>query len=200
YLYGETRTTARGRKMAELWEECAEAEAAADDPRVAEIRALIAEERAALAEEDRLLRRREEMEIEQPENTGWPGLHPLGEEWQRAALGIERLDRQINAKIRLLIRLEKRAQSEVVAAASSPPVSNNNNRRPEAAATESTAATQRATKIRGTKPSDPLESITEPIVIASYTSHNDPAAPSQPGRAAGSTAPAPVSVAAGAGK
>ncbi len=201
YLYGETRTTARGRRLAELWEGCAKAEAAADDPRVAEIRALIAEERAALAEEEQLFRRRQEIEIEQPENTGWPGLHPLDEAWQRAALGIERLDRQINAKIRLLIRLQARAAQtnrantrmdlkEDGGESFAHATAFHGGERMEEGSDRSllVPAPGDDAKIRGTKPSDPLESTNEPTRIASYSSQDDPAAPRGPRRAAGSTA------------
>ena len=108
-LWGLSQTTLRGDKVGELWCACEEDKAGPKDPRVPEIRALLEEERAALAEEEALFRRRLEIDIEQPADQAFAGLHPLGEKWQSALAGIERLDRQINAKIRLLLRLQSKA-------------------------------------------------------------------------------------------
>src|SRR5487761_864735 len=90
-----------------------------DDARVAAMRALIDEERAALAEEAELVRRAQQIEIERPEDPAWPALHPLDEIWKETVERLEKLERQINAKIRLLLRLEKRA---VEAGFSPPPI------------------------------------------------------------------------------
>ncbi|HEV2418746.1 MAG TPA: hypothetical protein VGX94_13155, partial [Terriglobia bacterium] len=112
FVWGKTPNTARGREFLRLYDQCAEKRAKADDPRVAQLLAWIAEERVALAEEEGLEARARALDVEQPEETGWPELRPLGKAWQEAERRLWQMERQIDAKIRLLLRLEKRAQDE----------------------------------------------------------------------------------------
>ncbi|MGH9378916.1 MAG: hypothetical protein ACRD1I_08955, partial [Terriglobia bacterium] len=77
----------------------------------AQMLALIEDERAALVEEEALWRRQEAWDLEPPEETSWPELRPLDETWQTMERRLLLLDRQVDAKIRLLLRLEKRATS-----------------------------------------------------------------------------------------
>ncbi|HEV2417787.1 MAG TPA: hypothetical protein VGX94_08290, partial [Terriglobia bacterium] len=112
FVWGQTPNTARGREFLRLYDQCAEKRAKADDPRVAQLLAWIAEERAALAEEEGLEARERAIDVEQPEEMSWPELRPLGEAWQEAERRLQQMERQIDAKIRLLLRLEKRAQNE----------------------------------------------------------------------------------------
>src|SRR5579875_3337148 len=81
----------------------------------AQILALLAAERGALDEEEALFQRQQQMELDPPDNP----LDPLSETWQQMLQQLERLDRQINAKIRLLLRLEQRPAASP--AASPPP-------------------------------------------------------------------------------
>ena len=53
-------------------------------------------------------REQQKMEIRQREDPGRPELRPLSDTWQQMVANIEKLDRQINAKIGLLLRLKKR--------------------------------------------------------------------------------------------
>ncbi|MGH9401507.1 MAG: hypothetical protein ACRD2P_05300, partial [Terriglobia bacterium] len=110
--------TARGREFLSLWNQCDEKRPKADDPRVQQLLAWIEEERAALVEQEALYRRQEELEIERPEETG--GLDPLDETWQAITHQLQQLDRQIDAKIRLLLRLEKRAHTDTADTAGEP--------------------------------------------------------------------------------
>jgi hypothetical protein len=123
FLYGQTPATGRGKKLKDLWNSCTipagpdyvpstkTVKPLPDDPRIAVMQALIDEERAALVEEAELARRACEIEVEQPEDPAWPVLQPLDETWKETVGRLEKLDRQINAKIRLLLRLEQRAAS-----------------------------------------------------------------------------------------
>jgi hypothetical protein len=106
-LFGKTPSGPRGRRLIELWQQCREAGCDADDPRAKEILGLIIEERTGLEKEEALFRRQQELEIAQPEDLGYPELHPLSDAWQTLFANLERLDRQINAKIGLLLRLKK---------------------------------------------------------------------------------------------
>jgi hypothetical protein len=65
--------------------------------------------RAAVEEEGELLRRQRELD---DQDDGSIAFGPLDETWQKLALGLERLNRQINAKVRLLLRLQQRAAKE----------------------------------------------------------------------------------------
>ena len=133
FLYGQSPGTARGKRLRALWYACAievgpgyvptdaPLQPLPDDARVAAMRALIDEERAALAEEAELVRRVQQMEVEQPEDPAWPALHPLDEIWKETVERLEKLERQINAKIRLLLRLEKRAVEAGFSPAPVPP-------------------------------------------------------------------------------
>jgi hypothetical protein len=116
FLYGKTPSTARGRQLRKLWKQCEQARAKADDPRAAHILALLAEERAALDEEEALFAREQQMELDEPQSP----IDPLSETGQEMMRQLERLDRQINAKIRLLLRLEQRASAAAQAAPPSP--------------------------------------------------------------------------------
>jgi hypothetical protein len=171
FLYGESPDTVRGQQIASLWNECAceagngylrsdaNPKPMPDDPRVGQMLALIAEERAALAEEAGLARRRLELDIECPEPSDPPALSPLAQTWEAAEGRLEKLDRQINAKVRLLIRLQQHAakmnadppgatEAAPVGAGLAPP------RAPQAAP----PPTAGPVKTRGTKPIQPLES------------------------------------------
>jgi|GEM_PF-5331910 len=134
FLYGQSPGTARGKQIKALWHSCAlevgrgyvptdaPLKPLPDDPRVAAMLALIDEERAALVEEAELARRSQQIEIERPEDPAWPVLHPLDEIWKETVERLEKLERQINAKIRLLLRLEKRAVEAGSKPAPVPPV------------------------------------------------------------------------------
>ena len=115
FLYGQNPSTARGRQLHDLWKQCEQTSAPADDPKAAQILALLAAEREALDEEEALFQRQQQMELDPPDNP----LDPLSETWQQMLQQLERLDRQINAKIRLLLRLEQRPAASP--AASPPP-------------------------------------------------------------------------------
>src|SRR5579875_3760720 len=104
FLYGQNPSTARGRQLHDLWKQCEQTSAPADDPTAAQILALLTAERGALDEEEALFQRQQQMELDPPDNP----LDPLSETWQQMLQQLERLDRQINAKIRLLLRLEQR--------------------------------------------------------------------------------------------
>src|SRR5579875_3253898 len=50
FLYGQNPSTARGRQLHDLWKQCEQTSAPADDPKAAQILALLAAERGALDE------------------------------------------------------------------------------------------------------------------------------------------------------
>src|SRR5579883_1618212 len=130
FLYGQNPSTARGRQLHDLWKQCEQTSAPADDPKAAQILALLAAEREALDEEEALFQRQQQMELDPPDNP----LDPLSETWQQMLQQLERLDRQINAKIRLLLRLEQRPAASP--AASPPPATHPAATAPQAAPDE----------------------------------------------------------------
>ncbi len=108
-LYDSDPSTARGRKLRDLWSECKADTPGPDDPRMQQMLAWIAEEHAALLEEEQLFRRQKELENEQDEHSDALALCPLDETWQEMVRQLQQLDRQINAKIRLLLHLQRAA-------------------------------------------------------------------------------------------
>jgi hypothetical protein len=176
FLYGKDPTTMRGQTVRELWWDCAHDQAKGDDPRARRLLALLAEERAAVEEEGELLRRQQELD---DQDDGASAFGPLDETWQKLATGLERLDRQINAKVRLLLRLQQRAAKEKDGAANSggdgEPASSPDTQDATAGAYIAPSAmcadqdcaggddvasdVVANSKIDGTKPSEPLESI-----------------------------------------
>ncbi|MGH9407158.1 MAG: hypothetical protein ACRD3D_15165 [Terriglobia bacterium] len=167
FLYGLLPDTLRGKKMKDLWFQCSQDQAAPEDPRALQILALLAEERAAFDEEEALAERWRELQIEQPESSDWPELRALDEDWQQLVSRLERLDRQINAKVRLLLRLEHRASHAVAAVRQQPGSAElfcNSAASLQAhaqAAEFLKSETLRYTKTDGTKPTKPLESTEE---------------------------------------
>src|SRR5579885_2541610 len=68
FLYGQNPSTARGRQLHDLWKQCEQTSAPADDPKAAQILALLAAEREALDEEEALFQRQQQMELDPPDN------------------------------------------------------------------------------------------------------------------------------------
>lgn len=95
-----------GRKMKNLFQQCREEKAEAGGELAAQLRALIEEERESVREEQRLWEEHCELARDLPLDDDDPALQPLSGNWQEAIDHEAQFDRQINAKMRLLIRLK----------------------------------------------------------------------------------------------
>src|SRR5487761_537077 len=95
-----------GRKMKTLFQQCREEKAEAGGELAAQLRALIEEERESVREEQRLWEEHCELARDLPLDDDDPALQPLSGNWQEAIDHEAQFDRQINAKMRLLIRLK----------------------------------------------------------------------------------------------
>ncbi len=111
-----------GRKMKNLFKQCREEKAKAGGELAQQLKALIEQERERAREEQRLWQEHVELDLHTPLDDADPALQPLGDNWLGPIEREARLDRQINAKIRLLIRLKTppRSQKAGTAPASNP--------------------------------------------------------------------------------
>ncbi|MGH9357862.1 MAG: hypothetical protein ACRD1O_01650 [Terriglobia bacterium] len=110
-LYGDKLNQA-GRAMKDLFQQGREQKAKADSELAQQLKALINEERQSAREEQRLWEEQRQLEQSLPLDHDDPALQPLSVNWQESLEREARLDRQINAKIRLLIRLQAPPRSK----------------------------------------------------------------------------------------
>jgi hypothetical protein len=96
-----------GKKIQALFAECAQDRASADDPRVGELRELIRLERAQVADEDRLYKVGRERASAAPLSLGNPVLLPATQSWRDMTNQESTFDRQIAAKLNLLMKLRR---------------------------------------------------------------------------------------------
>lgn len=104
-IYG-SRNYWTGKRIQRLIAQCAQDGASADDPRVAQLRALIREEQENVKEEQRLYAQEREVKIAPPLTTDDPALHPVSQLWATMVDQETAFDRQIASKIRLLMKLQ----------------------------------------------------------------------------------------------
>jgi hypothetical protein len=98
-----------GKKIQVLFAECGQDRASAEDPRVGELRELIRLERAQVAEEDRLYEIGLERVSAAPLSLGNPVLLPATPFWRDMTNQESAFDRQIAAKLNLLMKLRREA-------------------------------------------------------------------------------------------
>jgi hypothetical protein len=103
-----------GKLIRDLFEDCANDGAPADDPRVAELRDLIRQERATVKEEQRLYEIGLERAIADPLSESDPVLQPFSKVWRDMTNHESAFDRQIATKLRLLMKLQSDASERSV--------------------------------------------------------------------------------------
>jgi hypothetical protein len=112
-IYSATFTRT-GKRIRELFKECAHDGVPAGDPRIAQLRDLIRQERASVEEEERLYRITREREITNPFSESDPLMQPTSQFWQDMTDHEAGFDRQIAAKLRLLMKLQSEASKRFV--------------------------------------------------------------------------------------
>lgn len=95
-----------GKQMQSLFAQCAAQNASPQDPLVPRLLALIGQERESLQQEQQLYEQERELKTSPPLSTSDPVLQPLSDTWRDGVEQETAFDRQIAAKIRLLLKLQ----------------------------------------------------------------------------------------------
>lgn len=154
-LCGDAPRTARLRKLKSLLYKAQLKEGKRGDAINTQILALLGELEQGLADERALFEheRAVKREVEALEEAEGPALFPMDEQSAGLLRQMEQLERQINAKIRLLLRLERRAEGGEGGAQTANAVAC------EPPARGTGAVPWGWSRFNGTKPTEPLESV-----------------------------------------